>query len=64
MIGLGRALDLILTGRGIDGKEADQMGLVTKLCKKGKGRHCFFLNIHIYICLVKNETSYLDSSSF
>lgn len=41
MIGLGRALDLILTGRGIDGKEADQMGLVTKLCKKGKGRLFF-----------------------
>lgn len=33
IVGLSRALDLILTGRGIDGKEAEKMGLVTKLCK-------------------------------
>lgn len=37
IIGLGRALDLILTGRGINGKEAHAMGLVTKLCPKGQG---------------------------
>ncbi|XP_054714002.1 enoyl-CoA hydratase EchA19-like [Uloborus diversus] len=36
LIGLARALDLILTGRGISGKEASEMGLVTKLCKKGE----------------------------
>ncbi|KAG8181471.1 hypothetical protein JTE90_016559 [Oedothorax gibbosus] len=36
LIGLARALDLILTGRGINGKEAFDMGLVTKLCKKGE----------------------------
>ena len=48
MIGLARALDLILTGRGIDGKEAEQMGLVTKLCKKGKGKLFFKSKICIY----------------
>ncbi|GFX06426.1 enoyl-CoA hydratase domain-containing protein 2, mitochondrial [Trichonephila clavipes] len=39
MIGLARALDLILTGRGVGGREAYEMGLVTKLCKKGEAFH-------------------------
>ncbi|GBM91269.1 hypothetical protein AVEN_166314-1, partial [Araneus ventricosus] len=38
MIGLARALDLILTGRGVNGREAYEMGLVTKLCRKGEGK--------------------------
>ncbi len=37
IVGLGRALDLILTGRIIDAAEAREMGLVTELV--GAGRH-------------------------
>ena len=36
MIGHGRALDLILTGRGVSGEEALQMGLVSRLVDPGK----------------------------
>ncbi len=36
IIGMGRALDLILTGRGVSGEEALIMGLVTRLVDKGE----------------------------
>jgi enoyl-CoA hydratase len=36
IVGLGRALDLILTGRIIDAQEAHQMGLVTELVAPGE----------------------------
>jgi len=35
IVGMGRALDLILTGRGVSGDEALVMGLVTRLTPKG-----------------------------
>ncbi|HSR87210.1 MAG TPA: crotonase/enoyl-CoA hydratase family protein [Streptosporangiaceae bacterium] len=38
VIGLGRALDLILTGRPVPAAEAYQMGLVTRLVKHGDAR--------------------------
>ena len=38
VIGLGRALDLILTGRPVDAQEALQMGLVSRVVSKGKAR--------------------------
>jgi len=36
IVGLGRALDLILTGRIIDAKEAHAMGLLTEVVAEGK----------------------------
>jgi enoyl-CoA hydratase len=36
MIGQGRALDLVLTGRAVSGEEALQMGLVNRLVERGE----------------------------
>jgi enoyl-CoA hydratase len=38
VIGLGRALDLILTGRAVSAAEAAQMGLVSRIVRKGDAR--------------------------
>jgi enoyl-CoA hydratase len=38
IVGLGRALDLILTGRPVSGDEALAMGLVTRLVPSGEAR--------------------------
>jgi len=38
VIGLGRALDLILTGRAVTAAEAAQMGLVSRVVAKGEAR--------------------------
>jgi len=37
LIGLSRALDMILTGRPVDAKEAYQMGLANRVVPKGTG---------------------------
>jgi enoyl-CoA hydratase/carnithine racemase len=36
IVGLGRALDMILTGRGVSAQEGLQMGLVTRVVGKGR----------------------------
>jgi enoyl-CoA hydratase len=38
IVGLGRALDLILTGRGVPAAEAHQMGLVSRIVRRGEAR--------------------------
>ena len=38
VVGLGRALDLILTGRGVPGEEALQIGLADRIVEHGEAR--------------------------
>jgi enoyl-CoA hydratase len=38
VVGLGRALDMILTGRAVSAAEAHQMGLVSRIVRKGDAR--------------------------
>ncbi len=68
IIGLGRALDLILTGRGVAAAEAYELGLISRVVKHGDAREeaerlalqiCGFPQT----CLRSDRASALDSMS-
>jgi len=68
VVGLGRALDLILTGRPVPAAEAYQMGLVTRLVKHGDARaEAEMLASQIaavpQACMRSDRASALDSMS-
>jgi enoyl-CoA hydratase len=68
IIGLGRALDLILTGRGVPADEAYQMGLVSRVVKHGDSREAaerLALQIAAFpqTCMRSDRASALDSLS-
>jgi len=68
IIGLGRALDLILTGRGVPADEAYQMGLVSRVVKHGDSREeaeRLALQIAAFpqTCMRSDRASALDSLS-
>ena len=68
IIGLGRALDLILTGRGVPADEAYQMGLVSRVVKPGDSREeaeRLALQIAAFpqTCMRSDRASALDSLS-
>ena len=69
LIGQSRALDMILTGRGIDGVEAEQIGLVNRVVEPG---HALGAAVTLateiaelpQICLRSDRTSSYDQWSF
>lgn len=68
VVGLGRALDLILTGRPVHAAEAYQMGLVTRLVKHGDAREeaenlAHEIAAFPQTCMRSDRASALDSLS-
>ncbi|HEY2505744.1 MAG TPA: crotonase/enoyl-CoA hydratase family protein [Streptosporangiaceae bacterium] len=69
VIGLGRALDLILTGRAVPAAEAYQMGLVSRLVKPGTAREQaerLALEVAAFpqICMRSDRASALEAAGF
>ena len=68
IVGLGRALDLILTGRPVPADEAYQMGLVSRVVKHGESREeaeRLALQVAAFpqACMRSDRASALDSMS-
>jgi enoyl-CoA hydratase len=68
IVGLGRALDLILTGRAVGAAEAHQMGLVTRIVRSGDAREeaerlAAQIAAFPQICMRNDRASALESMS-
>jgi len=68
IVGLGRALDLILTGRAVGAAEAQQMGLVTRIVRTGDAREeaerlAALIAAFPQLCMRNDRASALESMS-
>jgi enoyl-CoA hydratase len=65
VVGLGRALDLILTGRAIDAPEAERIGLVDRVVDDGSALDAAValateIAAHPWACLIADRTSLFE----
>lgn len=68
IVGQSRALDMILTGRGVDAAEAHAMGLANRVVPRGRARQEAIelageIRSHPPICMRNDRTSTLDQWS-
>lgn len=62
IIGMGRALELIITGRVIDAQEAERIGLVSQIVPKGKSLERA-LELAAYICTLPQPAIRTDKEA-
>jgi enoyl-CoA hydratase len=62
IVGMGRALDLILTGRVIDAQEAERIGLVNRVVPKGQSLNAA-LELARYLCTLPQPAMRTDKEA-
>ncbi|MEB2311334.1 MAG: crotonase/enoyl-CoA hydratase family protein [Sorangiineae bacterium] len=65
VVGLGRALDLVLTGRAIDAREAERIGLVDRVVEDGEALEAALglaaeIAEHPWACVLADRASLFD----